>query len=126
MLLKRTYFFLVNLINRRFANNIEINLQTEDLTSVDSKKFFEGCFREELNTPDSSIFVYERLSIMNTVFYILYEWKRNKIDTNKILFRSQENKQNMPKIFELMFKLKQEDLEELIKLNNEIMGNFLK
>ena len=124
MLLKRTFFFFINELELPSSDQFKNFIQTEDPTSVDPKKFFEGYLREELNISDSSVHVYRRLSKINTVFYMLYEWKRNKIDTSKILFRSQENKQKMQKYFELMFKLKQEDLEELIKLNNEIMGNL--
>ena len=42
------------------------------------------------------------------------------------LFFLQENKQNMDKVVEIMYKFKRLDLEELNKLNNEMISNFKK
>ena len=40
------------------------------------------------------------------------------------LFFLQETKQNMDKVVEIISKLKPENLKDLIKLNNDMIGNF--
>ena len=116
---------MVNELEPLFSDHLESLLQTEDQTSVDSKKFFEDYLKKQ-SIPYNSEAAFSQLSKLNTIFYILYELKRNKIDANIIFLQSQDNKKNTKKLVEFMSKLKQEDLEELIKLNNQFIGNFKK
>ena len=123
MLLKQTFLFLVDELELLSSNQFESLLQTEDPTSVDLKKFFLDYLENQSNTCKSEA-ILSKLYELNTVFYMLYECQRNEIDTNGFFLESQENKQNLKKHVEIMSKLKHEDLKELIKLNNEMIGNF--
>ena len=125
MLLKQIILLIVDELEPLFSDHLESLLQTEDQTSVDSKKFFEDYLKKQ-SIPYNSEAAFSQLSKLNTIFYILYELKRNKIDANIIFLQSQDNKKNMKKLVEFMSKLKQKDLEELIKLNNRFIGNFMK
>ena len=123
MLLKQTFLFLVDELELLSSDQFKNILQIEDPKSVDLKKFFVD-YLENLSNTCNSEAIFLKLYELNTVFYMLYECKRNQIDTNEYFFESQENKQYLKKRVETMSKLKHRDLEELIKLNNEMIGNF--
>ena len=123
--MKQTYLFLEDKLEPLFSDYLISFLKVEEPNSDDPKNFFED-FLKKLADPYNSEPIFSKLSTLNTIFYILYKSKINKIDASKILLQSQENKQNMNKVVEIMSKLKQEDLLKLIKLNNEMMGNFFK
>ena len=143
MFLRCTFLLLLDELEPFFSDNLKSLLQTEDSTCVDPKKLFEDYFKKQSN-PYNSEAIFSHLSKLNTVFYILYELKREKIDTSKIFVDPQESTQanylytnevslpsqksiqNMKELVEIMSKLKLEDLEELIKLNNRSIGNFRK
>ena len=123
MLLKQGFLFLVYELELLSPDQFKSFLQTENLTSADSKKFFEDYFKKHTD-PSNFEPIFSKLSNLNTLFYILCEWKINKIDINEFFLESQENKQNMKKLIEIMSKLEQEDLKELINANNDMIGNF--
>ena len=123
MLLKLIFLFFLDELELLSSDQFKNCLQIEDLTSVDPKKFFENYLKKQ-SIPYNSEAAFSQLSKLNTIFYILCEWKRNKIDANKIFLQLLVNKQNMQKLVEIMSKLKLEDLEELIKANNDLIGNF--
>ena len=123
MLLKRIFLFLVDELELLSPDRFKNLLQPEDLTSVDQKKFFEDYLKNQSDYNNSKT-ILGKLSKLNTVFYLLCEWKRNKIDTTKIFLQSQVNQENIMKLCEIMSKLKNEDLKELIKANNDVIGNF--
>ena len=125
MLLKQIILLIVDELEPLFSVHLISLLQTGNQKSVNSKKFFEDYLKKQ-SIPYNSEAAFSQLSKLNTIFYILYELKRNKIDANIIFLQSQDNKKNTKKLVELMSKLKQEDLEELIKLNNQFIGNFKK
>ena len=122
MFLKQTFLFYEDELEPLFSYYLKCLHQGEEPTSDDPKKFFK--FLDKRSCSDKSKSTFLKLSKLNTVFYILYKLKSDEIDANKILFQSQENKQSIRKVAELMSKLQQEDIEELIKLNNKMIGNF--
>ena len=123
MFLKRTFLFLVDELELLASDQFKSLLQPEDLTSVDPKKFFEDYLKNQSDLLSSEP-VFSKLSKLNTLFYILCEWEKFEIDTKKIFLQSQESKQNLKELVEIMSKLKQEDLEELIEENNYVIGTF--
>ena len=123
MFLKQTYLFYEDELNIPIFHYLKYCRREEEPTSNNLKKFFKE-FLEDKSWFYIPKLTFLELSKLNSVFYILYKFKSDEIDGNKILFQSRENKQSIDKVAELMFKLKQEDIEELIKLNNEMIGNF--
>ena len=113
MLLKQTFFVFVSSFAERYF--LRSFLWNDHLFSH-SKKFFDVFFKK---------FSYCDSLKLNTVFYILYEWKNNKIDRNKIYLQSQENDQSTKRLVEFMSELKPEDLNELIKMNNQRICNLI-
>ena len=124
MLLKKGFLFLVYELELLSPDQFKSFLQTENLTSADSKKFFEDYLKKHTDPSNFEEPIFSKLSNLNTLFYILCDWIINKIDINDFFLDSQENKQNMKKLIEIMSKLKQEDLKELINANNDVIGNF--
>ena len=111
MLLRQTFLFLVSY----FAEVYYVTSLRNDHLNSRSKKFFDDFFE---------IFSYRDSLKLNTVFYILYEWKKNKIDANKIYLQSQESNRSTKRFVELISELKLEDLNELIKTNNQRICNL--
>ena len=123
MLLKRMFLFLVDELELLATDQFKSLLQTKDLTSVDPKKFFEDFLKNQSDLLSSET-VFSKLSKLNTLFYILCEWEKIEIDTKNIFLQSQESKQNIKELVEIMSKLNQKDLEELIEANNDVIGTF--
>ena len=122
MLLKQNFLIFCDKIELVSPDPFKSLLQTDDPTNVDPLKYFKDFLKKQSNTSDI-LCMLVNLSTLSTLFYILYELKRNKIDANKIYLQLLENKKNMQKLVEIMSKLEQEDLEELVKLNNWILSN---
>ena len=125
MLLKQNFLILSDAIQLLTSDPFKSLLQTEDTTNVDPLKCFKDFLKNQSNTCYSEQML-NRLFALNTLFYILYKLKISKIDANKHFLHLPEKKQNMQKLFEIMSKLEQEDLEELVKLNNRMISNFFK
>ena len=125
MLLKQNFLIFSDSINFLSSDPFKSLLQTEDTTNVDPLKYVKDFLKNQSNTCYSEYMLY-RLYALNTLFYILDEFKINKIDANKHFLQLPENMQHMQKLFKIMSKLEQEDLGELVKLNNRIISNFFK
>ena len=125
MLLKQNFLISSDAIQLLTSDPFKSLLQTEDTTNVDPLKYFKDFLKNQSNTCYSE-HILNRLYVLNTLFYILYELKRNKIDASKIYLQLLENKKNMQKLVGIMSKLEQEDLKELFKLINQMISNFLK
>ena len=125
MLLKQNFLIFCDKIELVSPDPFKSLLQTDDPTNVDPLKYFKDFLKKQSNTSDI-LCMLVNLSTLSTLFYILYELKRNKIDANKIYLQLLENKKNMQKLVGIMSKLEQEDLKELFKLINQMISNFLK